>query len=341
MSYGYYPTPARSEPLRLTLDGRSLSASDVNAGCNHPNFYTRMPRIRRTLSVPSSFTTGNPPTWDRKANVEFNLATVGVPSSTFITRIHPRPERPRLQRQADLGLGMPLTAIHERSLRRRVAGSFPMPAMTARAHAAAPHGLGIRVAAPPGAGETQPEPERAGADAPNPAIVLTLADAFDSDGDHADADADDEGSEPDTVRVPRYSFLPPGLSSPVPWPSSPTEPLSPTTTMPAIPSATRTVRPRPMLVRTLASPGIRTASDTTPPGAPLSPSIARFGTHHHFPGLDHSAGGVADEDALFGSPMGQGGPAVGRTRTRIPVTPPPSTPRLAWAEYFGNDQLYH
>ncbi|KAI0371717.1 hypothetical protein BV20DRAFT_964964 [Pilatotrama ljubarskyi] len=78
--------------------------------------------------------------------------------------------------------------------------------------------------------------------------------------------------------------------------------------------------------------------DVSPPGAPLSPSVSHFGTHHHFPGLDHRAGGMADEDELLGSPMGM--PGAWPSRTRMPRTPP-GAPRLPSVERFAFDPLYH
>lgn len=52
-----------------------------------------------------------------------------------------------------------------------------------------------------------------------------------------------------------------------------------------------------------SSTQVRRAITMTPPGAPLLRSISHFGSHHHDPGLDYRAGGIADEDALIARPM--------------------------------------
>ncbi|OJT14116.1 hypothetical protein TRAPUB_9227 [Trametes pubescens] len=320
MPYLYTPTPARSEPA--TISGRNLTS---DADFSIPHHYT-LPR-RRTYSVPTSFPTRPQ---KKRRNAGLALLGIGLPSTLGIGAVagfHPRPERPRLRRQADLGLGTPFTAVPVRSMRRRVAGSFPM-SPTARSRSGTTHGLGLAMqregARPPHQGE----------DAPHPAITLTLADAFDPESEeegsgHASAEEEQEHA-PGT----RYSFLPPGLSSPVPWPSSPVED-TPSAVL-AMAAATPTARP--MIFRRLASPATRVPvpDDTSMPGAPLSPSLSRFGTHHHFPGLDHSPGGLGDEDALL---AGMTGAMPSRSWTRMPMTPP-NAPRAPWVERFSNDRLY-
>lgn len=320
MSYVYTPTPARSEPA--TISGRRLS-TDANCGIH---YHITLPR--RTYSVPTAFPT-RPTQKPRRAGLA--LLGIGLPSTRAgVTGFHPRPERPRLQRQAGPGLDTPFTAVPMRSMRRRVAGSFPM-SPTARSRSGTTHGLGLAM-------------QREGSlplhaeDAPHPAITLTLADAFDSEGEeeefgHAATAAEEEQTH---ALGPRYSFLPPGLSSPVPWPSSPVDEAPPAEL--ALAAATQTARP--MIFRRLASPAMRVpvpADDPAMPGAPLSPSLSRFGTHHHFPGLDHSPGGAGDEDALL---AGMTGAVPSRSRTRMPMTPP-NAPRTPWVERFSSDRLYH
>lgn len=318
MSYVYIPTPARSEPA--TISGRRLS-TDADFGIHH---HLTLPR--RTYSVPSSFHT-RPQKQRRGAGLA--LLGIGLPSTLgAVAGFHPRPERPRLRRQADIGLGTPFTAVPMRSMRRRVAGSFPM-SPTARSRSGTTHGLGLAMQ------HEGARPLHAEA-TPHPAITLTLADAFDSEGEEEFAHAAAAEEEQAHALGPRYSFLPPGLSSPVPWPSSPVEEAPPT----VLATAAATPTARPMVFRRLASPTMRVpvpADDPAMPGAPLSPTLSRFGTHHHFPGLDHSPGGMGDEDALL---AGMAGAIPSRSRTRVPMTPP-NAPRAPWVERFSNDRLYH
>ncbi|KAI8998846.1 hypothetical protein BD414DRAFT_526940 [Trametes punicea] len=283
MTYGYFASPARSEPITAS---RSLS-SGYDGG---KHFAHIAPRPKPTLSVPSSFPTNRTYSKDQPALVGLGLG-LALPS-TLVTRL--RPEPPHARRQAQLGLGMPFIPVPMRSARRRVAASYT-PASHAR-------GPALRI-------DTANIHRRARDGGSHPAIMLTLADAFNSD-----REGDDFGNGDSDEGVPRYTFLPPGLSSPVPWPSSPVSPTSPSE--------------RPMTFRRLASPGIRAPGDATPPGAPLSPSISRVGTHHHFPGLDHSAGGIADEEGM---------PMVAHTRT----VRPPGAPRLPSVDRFEYDPLYH
>ncbi|KAI0781163.1 hypothetical protein BD413DRAFT_489381 [Trametes elegans] len=301
MSYGYSASPSRSEPVM----GRSLSTDFIISGQHIPTVV----QLRPTRSVPPSFqTTHSAP---GKAGLGLGLS---LPCS-LITYIHPRPERPRLRRQADLGLGTPLGGIPMRSMGRRVAASHLMSPV-APAVPASPVAAALRIAtSQDGAAAV---PARRAHTPPHPAITLTLADAFESESDddffgtrHYHRNHQHGGNDDD--ELPRYSFLPPGLSSPVPWPSPPVTPNTPNT--------------RPMTSRTLAGPGMRAPVNITPPGAPIMPTTSRFGTHHHFLGLDHRAGGVADEEGLET-------PAVSCTRTIMPMAP-----RLPTVERITYDRL--
>ncbi|KAI0646841.1 hypothetical protein C8Q79DRAFT_925529 [Trametes meyenii] len=311
MAYGYSPSPARSEPA-------SVTATSSNP---YANFFAQQPTsravgLRRTYSVPSSFPTNRSPVSERPSYITHGLG-IGLPA-TLTTHIHPSlapNSRPRLRRFADLGLGTPLTALPVRSMRRRIAGSHPLSPVARSRSAGQPAGhnfrrLDVAEQGPRNIDQTSSEEQ------PHPTIALTLADAFGSDGEDSAGDEDEN---------PRYSFLPPGLSSPVPWPSSPVSDEQPSPTSPYA---------RPINFRTLAGPGIRApGSNRSLGGAAISPSVSRFGTHHHFPGLDHSAGGVADEDALIPNMVA---PSASRTRTLVPMTP-----RLASVDRFTHDPLYH
>ncbi|RDX48377.1 hypothetical protein OH76DRAFT_671184 [Lentinus brumalis] len=85
---------------------------------------------------------------------------------------------------------------------------------------------------------------------------------------------DSDPSDDEREMYARYRFLPPGLSSPVPWETS-----------------------RNGSVLTLSL-------DTTPtPSRPgLRPTRSRMGSHIHSRRLDHGAGGNADEDVFFRTP---------------------------------------
>ncbi|KAI0670602.1 hypothetical protein C8Q78DRAFT_1079548 [Trametes maxima] len=309
MAYGYVPSPARSEPASITASSGSRA--------NFTQRPTRAVGLRRTYSVPSSFPTSRSPIGERPSSIGHGLG-LGLPT-TFTTYIHSARapnSHPRLRSFADLGLGTPLTTLPTRSMRRRVAGSYPL-SLTARSRSAGQpaglnfHRLDIANQGPRNIRQASSEEQ------PHPVITLTLADAFGSDGEESAGDEDEHQ---------RYSFLPPGLSSPVPWPSSPVSEMPPSPTTPYA---------RPITFRTLTGPGIR-APGNNPGlgGAPISPSVSRFGAHHHFPGLDHSAGGVADEDALL--PNMRAGPSASSTQTLVPTTP-----RLSSVDRFTHDPLYH
>ncbi|KAI0831068.1 hypothetical protein BC628DRAFT_723953 [Trametes gibbosa] len=340
MPYGYFPTPARSEP------GHRVGGLCTNVSPDlEPRFASA--RLRRTHSVPSTLAAPNVFNWQRQPRVGLGL-DLGLPN-TLVTHFHPRPERPRLRRQVDqLGPRVPLAIQPTRSMRRRVAGSYPASAAEPTPVATPPPtrrprnaGHPLRPVAPPPSVEPARRHQRVNGhvdenEQPHPAITLTLADAFDSESDSDDA--------------PLYSFLPPGLDALASRPA-PNGTLSPddNLTPPATPTPTATARPRPrprpMLFRTLASPAIHAPfvrpGDVSPPSSgsgsgagapPLSPSVSRFGTHHHFPGLDHSAGGAADGDALFARPREGSGRRI--PRTAVPM-PPPGTPHMGWVERFA------
>ncbi|KAI0362685.1 hypothetical protein OH77DRAFT_1585032 [Trametes cingulata] len=317
MVYGYFPSPARSEPASAT----HRHFPNLPAGCNLVIQHRCVLIVRPTRSTPASFPTDRTAPAERRPRLARGLGFGGLPT-TLVTHISPRPERPRLRRQAGVALGTPFTAIPTRPMRRRVAGSHPLTV------AARSRSSGARAA---GDSNARAGPSRTPADAEAvrrreaariaaralptaPAITLTLADALESDGE------DDEDE-----RL-RYTFLPPGLSSPVPWSPSPVSS-----------GMSRSPGPRPMGFRVLGRSALRAPGDVSPPGAPVSPSVSRIGTHHHFPGLDHRAGGIADEDELLGDEMPM--PGAWASRTRIPRTP--GAPRLTSVERFAYDPLYH
>ncbi|OSD02848.1 hypothetical protein PYCCODRAFT_1425077 [Trametes coccinea BRFM310] len=297
MTYGYFASPARSEP---TPASRSFGLSaDVLE-------YVRTTlRARPTRSVPSSFPVNRSSPRDKPRGAALVGLGLGLPS-TLMTRVqaHPSPERPVLRRQADYRLGTPFTAVPVRSMRRRVAAAHPFAPVDRTRSVDYPRGPALRI----DMNNLRSHEEEA---SPQSAIAVTLADAF----EESDGDDDRLSLGEATGALPRYSFLPPGLSSPVPWPSSPVSPNEPPL--------------RPMTIRRLAGPGMRAPGNVTPPGAPLSPSLSRFGTHHHYPGLDHSPGGDADEDGV---------PTHMATHTR--TVRPPRAPRLPSIQRFERDPLY-
>ncbi|TFK90950.1 hypothetical protein K466DRAFT_356269 [Polyporus arcularius HHB13444] len=85
---------------------------------------------------------------------------------------------------------------------------------------------------------------------------------------------DSDASDDDREMYARYRFLPPGLSSPVPWETS----RNGTRLPPSL-----DVTPTP------SRPGLR-------------PTRSRMGSHVHNRRLDHGAGGNADEDVFFRTP---------------------------------------
>ncbi|CDO70692.1 hypothetical protein BN946_scf184798.g7 [Trametes cinnabarina] len=296
MQYGYFPSPARSEP--------AFAARSSGHNADVLEYVRTALRARPTRSVPPSFPLNRTSPEDGRRRAVLGLG-LGLPS-TFLSLLDTSQERPILRPQADYRLGTPFTSVPVRSIRRRVAAAHP-PAPITRARST---DYLIRPALRLDVDHLRISEQH---DAIGSAIALTLEDAFESEGED-----DSFGSSEAEVTVPRYNFLPPGLSSPVPWPSSPVSPAS-----------TNVPSPRPMTFRRLAGPGMRAPGDVTPTGAPLSPSISHVGTHRHFPGLDHRAGGDADE---YGMPV----PMAMQTRT----VRPPRTPRLPSIEYFVYDPLY-
>ncbi|KAH9901163.1 hypothetical protein C8Q73DRAFT_786559 [Cubamyces lactineus] len=91
-------------------------------------------------------------------------------------------------------------------------------------------------------------------------------------------------------------------------------------------------------VRRVEGSAIREPDNATQPGAPLAPSTSQIGTHRHFPGLDHSAGGVADEGGWM---EWMGLPTLSQMWEMLPPMRVPGAPRFPFVERFASDPLYH
>ncbi|KAH9854007.1 hypothetical protein C2E23DRAFT_884122 [Lenzites betulinus] len=194
MPYGYFPTPARSEP------GHRVGGlcTDFSLDFEHR---LAVARLRRTHSVPTTPAAPNTFNWERQPRVGLGL-DLGLPT-TLVTHFHPRPERPRLRRQADqLGLGVPFAVRPTRSMRRHVAGAYSNGPTATAPPTRRPHNAGRILRVPASAGEPAHHQymdrnvDESENEQPHPAITLTLADAFDSESDSDDA--------------PLYAFLPQG-----------------------------------------------------------------------------------------------------------------------------------
>ncbi|KAI0721544.1 hypothetical protein C8T65DRAFT_735072 [Cerioporus squamosus] len=100
----------------------------------------------------------------------------------------------------------------------------------------------------------------------HPPAVPSLSNVLEEDSDASDSERE---------VYARYRFLPPGLSSPVPWETS--------------------------HAGSLATPSQALDLDITPtPSRPgIRPSRSHMGSHIHDHRLDHGAGGNADEDAFL------------------------------------------
>ena len=124
-----------------------------------------------------------------------------------------------------------------------------------------------------------------------PQAAHTLSDVLESENsDASSSDDDDDDDEVEgTNPYARYTFLPPGLSSPVPWdPETGFLPVRTPSVALIVPSRSRF----PLGRRTSSM-----LSSTT-----IRPSVSRMGSHIHDHRLDHGPGGNADEDAFLRTP---------------------------------------
>ncbi|KAI0336299.1 hypothetical protein GY45DRAFT_387469 [Cubamyces sp. BRFM 1775] len=300
MTHHYKPSPARSEPAS-TPTSRGLPSGYRIVGVQRAH---RATSVRPTLDTPTTIPMHRD-TPRRPAPPAAGLG-LGLPS-TLTTHVHPRPERPQLRRTpAGHGLGLPTNPAHVRYIRRRVAGSHPRP-------------LDAQIANPRAPGH----PRRC-------TVILLLRLGARNDDEVYSEDEEDEIDYDDPPPV--YSRHPPGLEpeSPSSQPSGESPASQPAPSEPAPPPYERHIP-----VRRVQGSALRAPGDITQPGAPLSPSVSHIGTHRHFPGLDHSAGGVADEGWL----PWMGLPTLEQMWEMLP-TMVPNAPRFPFIERFAYDPLY-